>query len=211
MRLTFFRINFAAAIGILALLCGMSATSTAQIHMPAIPAAQMTNAIPTNIFLTDENSLFWYRHHERLVEVKRIKTAASLPESRPANQDPEGHWGEATNGLQLSLRFEKETFTNGEPIDAIVFVRNVTNQPIVYYRPALILATKDGKFMKRKDDDGMILINMPLETTVFPQTQQKNHKQLDQVYDLTQPGEYIFQAVCNHPEVASQKVSVLIK
>ena len=69
-----------------------------------------------------------------MVEVKRIKDAAKLPESHPAEQDPEGHWGEATNGLQISLRFEKQTFTNGEPVNAVMFMRNVTNQPVAYCR-----------------------------------------------------------------------------
>ena len=194
------------------LLCAIPDTSTAQItRIPSISVAQMTNVIPTNVFLTDENSLFWYRHHERLVEVKRIKDSEALPESRPAKQDPEGHWGEMTNGIQMSLRFEKQTFTNGEPIDGVVLIRNVTNQPVVCFQPARILATKDGKPLKRKDDTGVIIISMPQEITVFPQTQKKSHERLDQIYDLTQGVEYVFKAVCRHPEVASQKVKILIK
>jgi hypothetical protein len=207
-----FKINSTAAVGVLVLLCAIADTSTAQItRMPSTSAAQMTNVIPTNVFLTDVNSLFWYRHHERLVEVKRIKDAQKLPESMPAKQDPEGHWGEITNGLQMSLRFEKQIFTNGEPIDAIALIRNVTNQPVVFFQPVRILATKDGHSLKRKDDTGVIVISTPLEATVFPQTQKRNRERLDQIYDLTQNGEYIFQAVCVRPAVASQKVSVLIK
>src|SRR5579863_10307388 len=34
----------------------------------------------------------------------------------PAKDFPEGNWGEPFNGLQLSLRFAKQTYTNGEPI-----------------------------------------------------------------------------------------------
>ena len=205
--------NLALTVGIMVLLCGTPAISVAQIkRVPDASIVQMTNAIPTNIFLTDENGLFWYRHHERVVEVKRIKNAAKLPESRPAEQDTEGHWGEATNGLQISLRFEKQTFTNGEPVNAVMFVRNVTNQPVAYLQLTQILATKNGKPLDQKRaNDGEIFISTPMSATIFPQTQKKTISRLDQIYDLTQNGEYIFQAVCSHPEVASQKVSVLIK
>ena len=151
-----------------------------------------------------------------MVHIKDIETATNSPESQPADKDPEGHWGQATNGFQLSLRFEKETFTNGEPIMAITLMRNITSQPQNYFQPVSIVATKDGKPLERKgnknkDEIDMKRITLFPETTVFPQTQQKNHVRLDQIYDLTQSGEYVFQAVCRHPEVASQKVSILIK
>jgi hypothetical protein len=212
MRLIDIKTNSMIAVGVLALLFTIPDPSTAQItRTPSISSAQMTNVIPTNVFLTDDSSLFWYRNHERLVDVKRIEEAENMPESRPANQDPEGHWGGTTNGLQLALRFQKQSFTNGEPIDGIVLIRNVTNQPVVYFQPERVLATKDGKALKRKDDTGVIMVFRPLEATVFPQTQKEKHERLDQIYDLTQGGEFVFQAVCEHPEVASQKVSVLIK
>ena len=180
-----------------------------------IAGVPSTNTIPTNLFLTDNGSLFWYKNStgERVVHIKDIETATNSPESRPADQDPEGHWGQATNGFQISLRFEKGLFTNGESIVAITLMRNITSQPQNYFRPIQIVATKDGKPLDRKDkkEIDVIEITMPPETTVFPQTQQKNRVRLDQIYDLTQSGEYVFQAVCRHPEVASQKVSILIK
>lgn len=62
-----------------------------------------------------------------------IAEAKKTRESLPAKDFPEGNLGEATNGCQLSLRFTKATYTNGEPIEAILLLRNVTNQ-IVKYR-----------------------------------------------------------------------------
>ena len=180
-----------------------------------IAGVPSTNSIPPNLFLTDNGSLFWYKHStgERVVHIKDIETATNSPESRPADQDPEGHWGRATNGFQISLRFEKELFTNSESIVAITLMRNITSQPQNYFRPIQIVATKDGKPLERKDkkEIDVIEITMPPETTVFPQTQQKNYVRLDQIYDLTQSGEYAFQAVCRHPAVTSHKVSVVIK
>jgi hypothetical protein len=205
--------DLALTVGIVALLCGTPSISTAQIkRIAGTSVVQMTNAIPTNIFLTDENFLFWYRHHERLVDVTRIKDAGNVPESRPANQDPEGHWGEIENGLQISLRFEKKTFTNGEPIDALLFVRNVTNKPLAYLPLTQILATKDGKPVSQKRaNNGEIFVSTPMSDTIFPQTQKKKRERLDQLFDLTQSGEYLFQGECRRPKATSQNVSIIIK
>jgi|GEM_PF-3848932 len=177
-------------------------------------SAQMTNSIPTNIFLTDDGKVFWYKPGKRLIDAKKIKEAQNSPESRPADQDPEGNWGLATNGFQLSLRLEKEIFTNGEPVVVVTLMRNITNQPQTYFQGIQIVASKDGKLLERKKNKNEIdvkEINLFPETTLFPQTQRRNQETLNGIYDLTQNGEYIFQAVSHHPEVASEKVSVLIK
>jgi hypothetical protein len=215
LRSTFFKTTPAFTVGVVALVCCAFFDFIAQGQITRIPdktSVQMTNVIPANVFLTDDGFLFWYRKHgERVVDVKKINEAEKSPESRPAEQDMEGHWGEVMQGLQISLRFEKQIFTNGEHIDAIVLIRNVTNQPAVYIRSTQVLAFKDGKVLKRKDDDGIISISAPLEVNLFPQTQKKNLVRIDQIYDLTNNGEYYFQAVCRHPEVKSQKVKILIK
>lgn len=181
----------------------------------AVASEPSTNSIPSNIFLTDNGTLFWYKHTgEKVVHIKDIEAAKNSLESQPASQDQEGHWGLATNGFQLSLRFEKETFTNGEPITAIILMRNITEQTQTYHRPPQILAFKDGKQLEKKRDGNEIevetITRLPQET-LFPQTQHKDRQTLNGIYDLTQSGEYVFQAVCHRPEVASQKVSILIK
>jgi hypothetical protein len=176
-------------------------------------SAQTTNVIPPNLFLTDNGFLFWFGHtRERLVDINKIKEAKASKESRPADQDVEGHWGQATNGFQLSLRFEKGIFSNGEPVVAVTLMRNITNQPQNYFRPVYIVATKDGKPLKRKDnkDINVIEITISPKTTLFPQTQKREIERLDQIYDLAQSGEYLFRAECRYPEVASKQVSVLI-
>ena len=183
-----------------------------------IAGVPSTNSIPPNLFLTDNGSLFVYKFStgERMVHIKDIERATNSPESRPADQDLEGHWGQATNGFQLSLRFETETFTNGELIVAVTLMRNITNQPKTYFQGIQIVASRDGKLLERKknknkDEIDMKEITLFPETTLFPQTQRRNQETLNGIYDLTQNGEYVFQAVCRHPEVASQKVSISIK
>jgi len=173
--------------------------------------AQTTNSIPPNLFLTDNGFLFWYKSSgERVVNIKTIKEAEQSKESRPDNQDPEGHWGQTTNGFQVSLRFEKEKYTNGEPVLATMLMRNVTGKPETYFRPIYIVATKDGKVLRRKDDTGLIEITMLPEISLFPQTQHRYQETLNQIYDLTPSGEYTFQAVCNHPKANSQIVNIKI-
>ncbi|HET7625263.1 MAG TPA: hypothetical protein VFM25_08355 [Verrucomicrobiae bacterium] len=177
-------------------------------------SAQTTNTIPTDLFLTDDGFLFWYRPSgERVVNISKIKEAEKSPESLPANHNADGHWGEKTNGLQLSLRFPKYIFTNGESVVAIMLMRNITNKPQTYFRPPRILASQNGKVLKTKNDNGLHLMQVTMlpQTTLFPQTQNRFQIILNKVYDLSENGEYIFQAACHNPEVNSQKVSVIIK
>jgi hypothetical protein len=173
--------------------------------------AQTTNSIPPNVFLTDNGFLFWYKPSgERLINLKKIEEAKKLPECRPAQQDAEGHWGLITNGFQLSLRFKKIMFTNGESIMATILIRNVTNQPEDYFRPTHVIANKDGMVLKIKGDTDLKEITMLPKTTVFPHTQQMYQVDLTQIYSLNESGEYVFQAECNNPKVTSEKVSVMI-
>ena len=175
-------------------------------------SAQTTNSIPSNLFLTDNGFLFWYKSGQRLINVKKIKEAEKSPESRPAIEDPEGHWGQPTNGFQLSLRFEKQTFTNGEPIVAVMLIRNVTNAPLTHFKPTYVKVTRDGQPLKRKNGNGLDLIEITMwpETTLFPQTQHRYQENLNQSYDLNESGGYVFQAECKQPKTISQPASILI-
>jgi hypothetical protein len=50
----------------------------------------------------------------------------------PSKDDPDGRWGSETGGLILSLRFQETAFLKGDPINAIILIRNVTNKEVVY-------------------------------------------------------------------------------
>jgi hypothetical protein len=63
---------------------------------------------------------------------EQIEKAKHAKDSRPAEDDPEGHWGAVAEGFQLSLRFEKDSFTNGEPVTACVILRNVSDRSLTY-------------------------------------------------------------------------------
>src|SRR5437588_386756 len=64
---------------------------------------------------------------------EELKAAEGAKEARPADQDMEGNWGRATEGFRLSVRLSKSVFTNGEPVVATVFLRNVTDGPLIYF------------------------------------------------------------------------------
>lgn len=202
MLLTFTKSKKWPAIVLIFLICGVALDTY----------SQTTNLIPSNLFLTDNGRIFRYRPSgERVVNIKTIQEAQKSIESRPADQDPEDHWGQSTNGFQLALRFEKAVFTNGESVVATTLMRNVTKQPQTYFKPIKFLVMKDAKTLKRKDDNGMIEINLLPMTTLFPQTQNRDRESLDQMYDLSQAGSYVVQAVSDRPIVTSQMVSIVIK
>ena len=171
---------------------------------------QTTNSIPPGLFVTDDGMVFSYRHGKMVVSVKKIEEARNSPECRPAEMDSEGNWGLETNGLMLSLRFSKLSYTNGEPITPIMLIRNMTTNPIVYYRPTFVVAMKDGKILENKNDAGRQEITMVPTVTLLPYTQQRYFENLNQVFCLTNAGEYIFWAACRSPEVYSGRVSVSI-
>jgi hypothetical protein len=170
-----------------------------------------TNSIPPNLFLTDGGGrpLFWYRRSgERLIELSRIEEAQRSRESRPASEDPEGHWGPATNGFQLSLRFEKEAYTNGEPVVATMLVRNVSNVRQRYAFSARVSAAKSGSPLKRKDDTGLTIITS--YRFLHPQTQARYQETINHVYDLT-PGEYTFWAESDRGLPSSGQARIVIR
>jgi hypothetical protein len=165
----------------------------------------------TNLFyVTDDGFLISKYHNQISMNPRKVQEAKKLRESLPANQYPEGNWGEPTNGFQLSLHFEKQVFTNGESIMATTLMRNITNTELAYFFPIQIMAMKDGKILKRKSDPGVSHITMPPSKTVYPQTQNKSEQNLSSNFILDENGTYFFQAVCHHPEVNSEVVTILI-
>lgn len=186
------------------------------IHVTQVGQCQTTNAIPNNIFLTDNERLFWYKPSgEKVVKLDAIKDAQKSVESLPASDDPEGNWGTPTNGFQLGLRLGKIIYTNGEPIIARTLMRNVTGQTQTFFPPVRIVVRKHGNEIEMKEDKTNPLhvreISTPPIIRVFPQTQRLSSQDLCQIYDLTQSGEYVIQAICTRPNVSSQIQVITIR
>lgn len=142
---------------------------------------------------------------------EQTEKARHAQDSRPAEADPEGHWGSVQGGFRLSLRFEKESFTNGEPIKACVILRNVSDRPLVYpyeYAPD----EREITFVLLKDGVRMYGIYDLRPGATFqerlkavrtghgwtrvspPGTQRKFFVTLNEVFNLTTNGQYVVYA-----------------
>ena len=122
------------------------------------------------------------------------------PESRPAEQDSEGHWGTAVEGFKLSLRFATDTFVVGDPIVAYPHLRNVTNRSLEYVlgldlqaSPACDLTVRDshGQQLAYKKRFGGI--GGARTSHVQPFMQHRYWARLDDAVDMRKPGEYTVQ------------------
>ena len=112
-----------------------------------------------NLYITDDGWLSVYgdQHRNKLLEEAKMTR-----ESLPSKDFPEGNWGAVTNGCQLSLRFTKTTYTNGEPIEAILLLRNVTNQNVnCRYLPAVGRLDGPARFDIISDSGEIIPEQMP--------------------------------------------------
>ena len=165
---------------------------------------------------------------------EHIEKAKHSKECRPADQDPEGHWGQVAEGFQLSVRLEKETFTNGEPVVACVILRNVSGKLLRYFTAPLhdpmskILLTREGRRVPTNNEPRQGTSAPERLKPVFagsmwsfqspPGTQRKFFVELNKTFDLGTNGEYVLEAMRTVPaldlksekEVASGKATFSI-
>ncbi len=164
-----------------------------------------TNAIPAGIFVTDDGNLFWGQRGKRVLNARAVQAAISSDECQPAEKDPRGNWGEAASGLQLSLRFEKNHYTNGEPVLAAAIIRNVSDGRRVYLKervsgrpwPIFVNVWRGTEKLALKDKSGILLVPSATNSSLEPQTQHKFLVRLDRYYDLGLPGNYEARAEYN--------------
>jgi len=147
---------------------------------------------------------------------EQIENAKHAKESRPAEQDPEGNWGPVAEGFQFSLRFEKDAYTNGEPISACVILRNVSDRVLKYpyeytadeREISFVLSRGEdrvyGKYDVRPGASFQERVRS-LRTDpggIRPSPVGSQHKSLvnlNQIYGLTTSGEYHVQAMHKIP------------
>ena len=151
-----------------------------------------------------------------MIRVRSIEEAKRSKESQSAEQDPDGHWGEITNGLQMSLRFEKGEYRVGEPLTAVVLLRNVENVQLKFLMqyvsgrpsPVNILVTEGGKELALKSQKSAaefdVVDTSTKSSTLYPQTQLKYVMDLRAYYDFREAADYSCKASCKFADSEGQ-------
>lgn len=158
-------------------------------------------------YITDESLLG--REKPGRFSSEQIEAAKHAKDSRPAKEDPESNWGAVLDGFQLSVRLEKSLFTNGEPVQALVILRNVSDRTLefqisTYGDPDLdMILTKGADVLKRLDQtpgtnfvDTVRRIHVGSFTSAscLPGTQRKFTIDLNKIYGPITNGIYEVQA-----------------
>jgi hypothetical protein len=88
------------------------------------PRAQNTN----DVFLPEhvQPVLYNTRKEADAIDAKAFVDAIASGECRPAELDPEGHWGTNVYGFQLGIRCQTNIFRAGEPAPIAIIIRNTT-------------------------------------------------------------------------------------
>jgi hypothetical protein len=88
-------------------------------------SAALAFAQTNQFYITDESQPS--RQKPGSFSPEQIEAAKHAKESSPAKDDPEGNWETVSEGFQFSIRMEKNSFTNGEPVNAVIILRNVSD------------------------------------------------------------------------------------
>jgi len=123
-----------------------------------------------------------------------IEAARLAKECRSATTDIEGNWGRVMDGLQMSIRFETNSFSPQQPVRALVILRNVTNEMRYYslVRPGdallhLHAVDRNGDSVRRKESTDSIGC---FRIFVRPGTQRRETVDLRDSFDVTKEGEF---------------------
>jgi hypothetical protein len=138
---------------------------------------------------------------------EQIQAARSAPESCPADNDPDGHWGAPWEGIQLSIRLQKKVFTNGEPVVACITLRNV-GDTVRYFRVSTPQRERDMEVVVLRGMERTPRADSPKpgqsfqqrlnrvwsgsqhQEPLMPGTQQQFLRNLSEMFDLTVAGSY---------------------
>lgn len=180
---------------------GLSLVADEFKNIPASDTLGSTKARFRKVYLTDNGAVFLGAGTNH-IDPTLIAEAETNRESWPAEDFPEGNWGEVMDGGQISLRFDKQVYTNREPINAVVLVRNTTNQVIVFLltdgvAPGFInfqAYTQSGQSLDPKPKySSPVAPNAGVVNIIQPGLQRKFIEALNRSYDLTN-GTYLIEA-----------------
>jgi hypothetical protein len=146
---------------------------------------------------------------ECLYLLRDISKNTKLIEILPSEQDTNGNWGMATDGMQLSVRFHQQQFTAGQMVSAYIILRNLGTTNRTWVRNAL--PDNGYKFVLRNGTNILTWLrpqSVPPPHTYMIDTGSEEdpytyiaetHTQgltivyLNRFFDLSQPGTYSLQ------------------
>jgi hypothetical protein len=136
-----------------------------------------------------------------------ISNAKTNPECRPAEFDPDGHWGPVVAGLQLGLRLSRTNYVRGDSLGCSVILRN-TGQEVRSYkedrwdsltcggteflveRSGKLLAVKGSQSSNFRERVAAARQGSWTSEPLAPGTQRKFICHLDGRFDCSVPGKY---------------------
>jgi hypothetical protein len=121
--------------------------------------------------------------------------AKDLPESRPAELDPDGHWGAISSDLQLSIRFSTNIFMVGDPIEATVILRNTSTNAVILptsgpWTMDFSAMTQRKGTLKPADRSKWYRYSGPANLPLRSRRQISYRFKLNDIFDLQAPGKY---------------------
>src|SRR5207247_4417721 len=99
----------------------------------SIVISSTLKSLSEQFFVTEDDIVMTNEKGETILDPKKLEVARMSKFSRPPGEDPQGNWGVVSEGFQMSVRFDKESFVVGEPIVATVVIRNVSDRPLWYW------------------------------------------------------------------------------
>jgi len=166
-----------------------------------MPTSSTTNFVPgTNaIYVPLEPGVPLSDAVRRRAYEAQLELAKNLPESRPAELDPEGNWGPLASGLQLGIRLSTNTFVSGQPIRATVILRNTSTNSIVLptFGPwSIDLNALDGghQALKAANRSKWYTYSGTANLPLTPKRQLSYVFDLNDIFDLRTPGKYYLSA-----------------
>ena len=144
---------------------------------------------------------------------QEIATESSLPgEQLPAGIDAAWNWGFPNQDFQLSIRFSKEAFLQGEPIVASILLRNLSptsRVDVVGLPEKLEFNITSDKAPSVQRIDAFKLGAQPRTQgsrrwVLEPNSQRKYKVVLNELFDLSAPGTYRISTLRQVPQVPGQ-------